>query len=114
MKSTGPGKHVAQYDAYLNPNAAQREAFPYLVVLQSDQLDHYSSRFVVPLARLPRPPASAPRRLAQSVEIEGERCYLAAHLCGPFPAKLLRKPVASLRNEAGTFRDALDAVISGV
>lgn len=114
VKSTGPGNPVAQYDAYLNPNAAQREAFPYLVVVQSDQLDHYSTRFVMPLARLPRAPKGAPRRLAQTVEVEGERCYLAAHLCAPLPAKLLRKPVASLRGEAGVFRDALDAVISGV
>jgi toxin CcdB len=105
---------VAQFDAYLNPNAAQREAFPYLVVLQSDQLDHYSTRFVMPLARLPRAPADAPRRLAQMVDIQGERCHLAAHLCAPLPAKLLRKPVASLRKEAGVFRDALDAVMSGV
>ena len=114
VKSTGPGSPVAQYDAYLNPNAAQREAFPYLVVVQSDQLDHYSTRFIMPLARLPRAPKGAPRRLAQAVEVEGERCYLAVHLCGPLPAKLLRKPVASLRGEAGVFRDALDAVISGV
>ena len=105
---------MAQYDAYLNPNAVQREAFPYLVVLQSDQLDHYSTRLVMPLARLPRRPANAPRRLAQTVEVEGEHYYLAAHLCAPFPVKLLRKPAASLRHEAGVLRDALDAVISGV
>ncbi|MCM2253015.1 MAG: CcdB family protein [Ramlibacter sp.] len=105
---------MAQFDAYVNPNAAQREAFPYLVVLQSDQLDHYSTRFVMPLVRLPRPPADAPRRLAQTVRVGGEPCHLAAHLCAALPAKLLRKPVASLRGEAGVFRDALDAVVSGV
>lgn len=105
---------MAQYDAHANPNEAQRRAFPYLVVLQSDQLAHHSTRLVMPLARLPRPPLGAPRRLAQTVDVDGERLYLAAHLCAPFPARLLREPVASLRQDAGVFNDALDAVISGV
>lgn len=105
---------MAQYDVYINPNAAQRAAFPYLVNLQSGQLDHHSTRLVMPLARLPRSPDAVPRRLAQAVEIEGEGCYLAAHLTAPFPAKLLRTPVTTLRGEAGILADALDAVMSGV
>lgn len=105
---------MAQYDAYRNPNVAQRETFPYLVVLQSEQLDHYTTRLVMPLQRLPRLPSSLPRRLAQSLQIEGEMLYLAPHLCGAIPAKLLKARVASLRGEAGVLRDALDAVLSGV
>ena len=105
---------MAQYDVYANPNVAQRAAFPYLVDLQSGQLDHHSSRLIMPLARLPHAPHAMPRRLAQTVEIDGERCYLAAHLTAPFPAKLLCKRVTSLRGEAGILADALDAVISGV
>ena len=105
---------MAQFDAFANPNAAQSEAFPYFVVLQSDQLSQHSTRLCMPLARLPRVPTALPRRLTQSVLVEGERLYLAAHLCAAMPARLLKGKRVSLRDEASAFRDALDAVLSGV
>ena len=58
---------MAQFDAYDNPSAGQREAFPYFVVLQSDQLNHYSTRLVMPLARA-RP------RSASSSGVETTNC----------------------------------------
>jgi toxin CcdB len=105
---------MAQYDVYANPSAAQRDGFPYVVVMQSDQLDHYSSRFVMPLARLPRRPEKAPRRLVQALEIEGEILYLAAHMCAALPAQLLKNPTTHLQAERQLFIDALDAVVSGI
>jgi toxin CcdB len=105
---------MAQFDVYANPTAASRVGFPYLVVLQSDQLDHLPTRLVMPLQRLERAPGAMPRRLAQMVLIEGEPLHPAAHQCAAMPARLLRKPVATLAAEQGTLRDALDAVISGV
>ena len=105
---------MAQYDVHVNPNAQQRQAFPYLVELQSNQLNHYATRLMMPLARLPGAPADLPRRLTETVEVHGERLYLASHLCAPFPAQLLRQPMASLRHEADVFVNALDAVVSGV
>ena len=105
---------MAQFDAYENPTIAQREAFPYFVVLQSDQLDQYSTRLVMPLARSTAQPAALPRRLSQTVEVRGERLYLAPHLCATLPQRVLKRPVASLRADAGSFVDALDAVVSGV
>jgi toxin CcdB len=105
---------MAQYDAYPNPTAAQREAFPYFVVLQSDQLSQFSTRLAMPLARSSLPPAALPRRLSQTVDVGGERLFLAPQLCAALPARLLRKPVASLKSVAAVFADALDAVVSGV
>jgi toxin CcdB len=105
---------MAQYDVFENPSIAQRGGYPYLVVLQNDQLENYKTRLVMPLARLPSAPRALPRRLAQSVVIAGETVFLAAHLCAPLPAALLKKPIASLREQAGALRDALDAVMSGV
>ena len=105
---------MAQFDVFENPNRAQREGFPYLVVMQSDQLDHFSTRFVMPLIRLANPPAMSPRRLTQTVRVGGEALHLAPHLSASLPERLLRRPVASLRSQADTLRDALDAVISGV
>jgi toxin CcdB len=105
---------MAQYDVYENPNIAQRSAFPFIVVLQSDQLDYQSTRFVMPLARLPHPPLRTPKRLARTVEVEGEKLFLSPHLCGAIPARLLRSPVVDLRRDASVLSDALDAVVSGV
>lgn len=105
---------MSQFDAYENPTIAQREAFPYFVVLQSDQLDQYSTRLVMPLARSAVQPAALPRRLSQTVEVRGERLYLAPHLCATLPQRVLKRPVVSLRADARSFVDALDAVVSGV
>jgi len=105
---------MAQFDVYTNPTVASRDGFPYFVVLQCDQLDHLPTRWVMPLQRLENAPSEVPRRLAQTVLIKGESLHPAAHQCAAMPARLLRKPVASLVAEQGTLRDALDAVISGV
>ena len=104
---------MAQYDVYENPNIAQRRGFPYLVVLQNDQLNHYSTRFAMPLSRLATTPAKLPRRLTQTVMVAGETLHLAPHLCAPLPDRLLRNPVESLRVHAAALVDAIDAVTSG-
>ena len=105
---------MPQFDVYNNPTLAQREAFPYFVVLQSDQLSQFSTRLVMPLARSTSPPGVLPRRLSQTVEVAGERLFLAPQLCAALPERLLRKPVQSLKQCASLFADTLDAVISGV
>jgi len=84
------------------------------VVLQSDQRDHLSTRLVMPLQRLERAPIAMPRRFAQMVRIDGEALHPAAHPCAVMPARLLRKPVATLSTAQATLRDAIDAVVSGV
>jgi toxin CcdB len=118
-KTSAPGEQaldakVAQYDVYPNPSVVQRAAFPYFVVVQSDQLAHYNTRVAMPLARLNATPASTPRRLGLTVEVAGEALVLAAHLVAAVPQGMLRAPVASLRSEAHLIIDALDAVVSGV
>lgn len=114
-RNGAPGRlFVAQFDVFENPNRVQREGFPYLVVMQSDQLDHYSTRLVMPLTRMVNPPALLPRRLTQTVRVSGEALHPAAHLSAALPERLLRGPIASLRSQADILRDALDAVLSGV
>lgn len=105
---------MRQFEAFANPNVAQRPAFPYVVVMQSEQLQHHSTRLVMPLARLPRRPGSAPRRLSAPVTVAGETLYPAAHLCGALPARLLRQSAGLVREQSRVLVDALDAVISGI
>ena len=105
---------MRQFEAFANPNLAQRQAFPYVVVMQSEQLAHHSTRLVMPLARLPRAPESAPRRLSMAVTVAGEPLYPAAHLCGALPTRLLRRSAGLLREQSHLLVDALDAVVSGI
>lgn len=105
---------MAAFDLHPNPSPREREGFPYLVVLQSAQLDFLPTRLVLPLQRLQAPPVGLPRRLMQSVVVDGEVLYPAAHQCAAVPAKLLRQPIRSLGDQQGALRDALDAVISGI
>jgi toxin CcdB len=115
VKNTALGEAaVQQFDAFENPNAAQRVAFPYFVVLQSDQLDHLHTRLTMPLTRNPSAGIKPPQRLAQTVHVQGENLHLAPHLLAALPQSLLKNRVASLRADAALFIDALDAVISGV
>lgn len=105
---------MSQFDAFENPNVAQRVAFPYFVVLQSDQLDHFNTFLTMPLTRQRASGLKPPRRLSQTVHIAGENLYLAPHLLAALPKAALKRRVASLRADAALFIDALDAVISGV
>ena len=105
---------MAQFEFYDNPNVAQRAGFPFVVLMQNDQLEQHTTRLVMPLARLPRPPAAHPRRLSEPVVVDGETLYPAAHLCGALPTRLLRGSRGSLREQAHRLVDTLDAVISGI
>ena len=105
---------VAQFDVYQNPNVAQREVFPFLVQIQSDQLSSFSTRLIMPLQRLKLAPGALPRRLSQTVLIQGESLCLAAHFMAAIRTKMLGKPMADLAADRSLILDAVDAVISGV
>ena len=114
-KSIAPGECLmSQFDAFENPNAAQRPAYPYFVVLQNDQFNQFQTCLTMPLTRSRTPNLKPPRRMAQAVNVNGEALYLAPHLLAALPKTALRRPVVSLRADAALFIDALDAVTSGV
>lgn len=105
---------MAQWDVFPNPALASRERLPYLVVLQSDLLEGLPTRLVAPLSRTDVQRSGLPERMAPDFEIQGEHLILKAHETGVVPARVLKRPVTSLRAQAHRLVDALDAVISGI
>lgn len=105
---------MSQYDVYANPSPASRERVPYVVDLQSDLLADLKTRLVMPLTRVGVDLRQTPRRLAPTLVVAGERLLALPHLSAGMDARHLKKPVASLADQARDLRDALDAVISGI
>jgi toxin CcdB len=105
---------MPQFDIYANPNVAQREIFPFVVQIQHDFFEALPTRLVVPLQRARIPVEAFPRRLTETLRVEGEALFIAVHLAAALPARLLRHPVANAGEQHALLRDAIDAVVSGV
>ncbi|MGE8450947.1 CcdB family protein [Delftia acidovorans] len=104
---------MAQYDVFVNPSASVAEGIPYVVVIQSDQLDALSTRMSVPLAA-PSFAGRVPTALCPVIMVKGERLHALAHFAAPLPAKALRRPVDNVAAQASALVSALDAVLSGI
>ncbi|MBX3588524.1 MAG: CcdB family protein [Ramlibacter sp.] len=105
---------MAQFDIHENPYAHQRTVFPYVVEVQHDFFDQLPTRLVMPLQRARISVDAFPRRLTETIRVQGENVFPAAHLMAPLPAKILRKAVASAKDQQNLLRDAIDALQSGV
>ncbi|MES2360562.1 MAG: CcdB family protein [Pseudomonadota bacterium] len=104
---------MAQFDVYVNPQPASRQFVPYVLDVQSDLINQLATRLVMPLSRVGVGEARLPLNLCLPVEIDAESLTLLAHMAAPVAARLLKKPVGSLRHRASEVSAALDAVISG-
>jgi toxin CcdB len=104
---------MQQFDVYANPNVAQRAAFPYIVVIQNDQLDRFNTRLMMPLSARPAL-AALPKRLGATIQIAGRSYVPSAHLCAALPTHALKEFIENVRDQQSVVRDALDAVLSGV
>ena len=105
---------MARFDVYDNPSVRQRNGVPYVVVMQSDLLAHLPTRSVMPLVIERFNTDSLPSRLSPSFRIAGQAVYLWPQQTGTLLARLLGKPVSSLKSDQGRLLDALDALISGI
>ncbi len=103
-----------QFDVYPNPSPRMRDAYPYVVDLQSDVLGALPTRLVAPLSRSRLSAEQMPRRLSPVFEVKGERLMLVAFEAAPLDKRLLRKKVSSLKDGANELVAAMDAVLSGV
>ena len=83
-----------------------------VVDVQSDLLDPFETRVVVPLLDLEHAPR-APRRLNPILEVDGRPMILATHLIAALPRAELGLPTGSLAHERDAIRTALDMLFTG-
>lgn len=104
---------MRRFDVFRNPSPKSQKAIPYLVVLQSELLDEFSTQVVGPLVRastLGRPA----KRLNPRFEIEGHTVYLLTQQLGAVSTRSLSQHVTSLEPQRHDITAALDLLFSGI
>ncbi len=105
---------MAQFDLYPNPNAAYREAWPWVVDVQHELLASLQTRMCIPLA-LQKPSSTAlPKRLFPALAFKSIRYTLLSQLAAPIHSGRLKKAQGSLAAYRAEIQASLDAVVAGV
>lgn len=97
---------MAQLDVFRTTNGE------YLLDFQANLLDHFNTRFVIPLASPINGPKTA-QRLNPVFKIEGEDMALYTQFALTVPLADLTEYVTSLADQRYLVVDALDMLISG-
>ncbi|MCL2524656.1 MAG: CcdB family protein [Betaproteobacteria bacterium] len=98
---------MAQFSVYGNP-----DGFGYLLNVQSDIIDHFATRVVVPLFPLAEISDFA-RVLNPEFEIEGQRVVMMTQGLAAVPSQLLKQPITSLADKRVEIVAALDLLFQG-
>jgi toxin CcdB len=104
---------MAQFDVYLNPNAATRKSIPYLLDVQADLLDTLATRVVVPLI-LAEEMGLAAKHLNPQFKIKGAAVVMSAAELAGVANRSLGDKVASLKNKRNEIIAALDLLFTGI
>jgi toxin CcdB len=100
---------MARYDAYVNPDAAERKHTPYFVDVQNEFIDTLSTRVVIPLRK---ESAFGPRarNLNPLLIVAGDKVVLDTAAIGAVPLTELRKRVGNLNPDRALVQEALDTL----
>ena len=98
---------MAKYDVFLNPDSGG-----YLLDVQTDLLDGFSTRVVVPLMALKDAPSPA-ERLNPVFEIDGKKVVMLTQVLSAVPLGILDVRVGELSSERDRITAALDMVFQG-
>jgi len=104
---------MAQFDVYLNPNAATRKSIPYLLDVQADLLDTLATRVVVPLI-LAEEMGLAAKHLNPHFKIKGVVVVMSAAELAGVPNRSLGDKVATLKSKRDEIIAALDMLFTGI
>ena len=100
---------MARFDAYANPDAAERKHTPYLVDVQNEFIDALSTRVVIPLRK---ESAFGPRarNLNPLLIVAGDKVVLDTAALGAVPLAELRKRAGNLKLDRALIQEALDTL----
>ena len=102
---------MAQFDVHRNPGR-NRDAIPFVVVVQSAVFDDFRRRVVVPLVRKSHLQKIHHARFNPTFVIEGVPVVLHPLKVVSAPLDGLGEPVASLADQGGRIVDALDELLT--
>ena len=104
---------MAQFDVYLNQNAATRKAIPYLLDVQADLLDTLATRVVVPLIKADEMGLAA-KHLNPQFKIKGEAVVMSTAELAGVSMRSLGDKITSLKNKRDEIIAALDLLFTGI
>lgn len=104
---------MAQFDVYLNPNAATRKAIPYLLDVQADLLDTLTTRVVAPLV-LAEEMGLAAKHLNPQFKVKGTAVVMSTAELAGVSNRSLGDKVVSLKNKRDEIIAALDLIFTGI
>lgn len=104
---------MAQFDVYLNPNAATRKAIPYLLDVQADLLDTLTTRVVAPLV-LAEEMGLAAKHLNPQFKVKGTAVVMSTAELAGVSNRSLGDKVVSLKNKRDEIIVALDLLFTGI
>jgi toxin CcdB len=104
---------MAQFDVYLNPNAATRKAIPYLLDVQADLLDTLATRVVAPLV-LAEEMGLAAKHLNPQFKVKGTAVVMSTAELAGVSNRSLGDKVVSLKNKRDEIIAALDLIFTGI
>ncbi len=104
---------MAQFDVYLNSNAATRKAIPYLLDVQADLLDTLATRVVVPLV-LGETMGLTAKHLNPQFKIKGVAVVMSTAELAGVSNRTLGDKVVSLKSKRDEIIAALDLLFTGI
>ena len=100
---------MAQFDYHRRPDGQG-----FWVDCQSEWMENYQTRFVIPLVASQEAPHPSAARLNPQFEIGGRTFELLTQFAGTIPVGELALPAGSLAHERYTILNAIDFLITGV
>ncbi len=97
---------MARFDVYISQDGKD-----YVLDCQADVLEHFDTRFVVPL--IPAKTSPSANRLNPIFEIKDSKFVLAKQLASAVDVADLGKRITNLEHHSYTILDALDMLITG-
>lgn len=104
---------MTQFDVFVNPIASTKPAFPYVVVMQSDQARSRNETIVAPMA--PRAKLTVPATILAPVVKIDERDYVVVTIgMSAMPITHLKRRVATLATARSQLLCAVDLLFFGI